>query len=558
MLYLTQDLIKRNKYFFLSRSRRFGKSIFVDTLESFYSNKRSLFNNTYIYNQLPESSWIGYPIFRLDFSVIDNANSNIFQAKFIAALQQIADSYELKINDNSIGYLTKNILISLKKKFGLGVVVLIDEYDAPYTAHHPDSNNAQEIFLTLKTFYSTLKSESKSIHFCFFTGVTRVMLTSASSGFSSYIDITFMDEFGDIVGFTKNELKQYFQQHIDNVALIKNTTSEEIYQEMKLWFDGYKFACDGERVYNPCSVIEYLHSKGENKQFWISTAESSFLREKLNAFPIYALKTIIRLHENDISNPRISTTPSLQLPSYLFESRCDLRVQTFDTLLLILVYHGYLSIDTCIPKAGNIVYSLKFPNYEVQTDYVNQIPSLLVADRIETLSLRKNVEDATECLTSHKWAEFIDKVNSVIAKMPNTMFSDHTVVTKEKLFQIIYQLIMIFGDFNSVDVEEMTSLGRADVVVENRNDIFITELKLEHNKEENPLDQCSTKYAPKFLEGGKEITCIAVIISVTERRITKWGVHRYSENGDFLQQQGELKGIHTVKINSFTTKLKNY
>jgi len=276
--------------FFLSRPRRFGKSLLISTLSALFSGRRDLFQGLWI-EQSPWL-WTKHPIIRLDMSSVTNRTAEIFEQDLIRKLNEIAAEHSLMLKGTSAA----NHLESLIKQLSTAekVVVLIDEYDKPLIDNIDNLEIASSNRKILQEFYTILKSQDENLRFVFLTGVTEFSKISVFSGLNNLNDLTFSTDYSALLGYTKDELKRYFSSEIDDVANVNGLTIEECNQRTKEWYNGYRFSKRDETVYNPFSTLKLLDSK-DFAAHWFETGTPHFLIEliKKRHFDLANLEEII-------------------------------------------------------------------------------------------------------------------------------------------------------------------------------------------------------------------------------------------------------------------------
>lgn len=255
------------KFHFLARPKRFGKTLLVDTMAEFFAGKKNLFINTYIHTTWPTYSWLKYPTIRLDFSKLPSGSVSEFRISLMDELQMQANNSETaRLTRTTVNGALCELISNLYEAYNSSVVILIDEYDSPHTSTRSNKEEAADILLLLEAFVRAVESMFKIIHFCFVTGVTKILLRSFAYEIAAD-DITTKPHYATIVGFDEDELNKYFDNHIQNVANARNVNKTEILTIMKTWHESFRFASNDVRVYNPCSIINYLASKGNLSPF---------------------------------------------------------------------------------------------------------------------------------------------------------------------------------------------------------------------------------------------------------------------------------------------------
>lgn len=341
-------LVSYDKYVFLSRPRRFGKSLLVTTIESFFLGQREYFVGLDIDRLIPEE-WGEFPVVHLDFSAHNYNSVEVVRNAIDSALSRYEKSLDLTDIPKEFSNRFENIIMEMNRVTGRGVVVLVDEYDNPITSAIGNSTLQEEIRNILHSFYSVLKRLDRYLRFCMLTGVTKYGKMSVFSGLNNLRDISSMDEYAGICGVTEQELRENFDSGVAGLAEKYNISIEETYQLLKSNYDGYHFSESMLDIYNPYSIINALaNSKVDN--YWFVTGTPTLLIKLLETNDI-DLETI---------NGAESTMANLG------------NISTFDVNPLALFYQtGYLTLKA-YDREENL-YLLGFPNKEVESSFMRSM-----------------------------------------------------------------------------------------------------------------------------------------------------------------------------------------
>jgi len=334
--------------YFLTRPRRFGKSLLISTLESLFKGERELFTDLWINSS--DYEWREFPVIRLDLSKAVSSTPEALSASLQELLQESANKYGISGIKRQFPSLSLSALVIELAKKG-PVVILIDEYDKPLVHQLPNMELVAKNREILSEFYTTIKALSQYIHRVFITGVSKFSKVSLFSGMNNLIDISMKAEYATLLGLTESEIGHYFKRELNLIAHKKEST-EAIVKKMKFWYNGYSFSRsrDTEKVYNPLSVMQFLQS-GEFDNYWFTTATPTFaiklIKENNYFIPdlekgIIVGKEIETSHETDI----------IDLPTLLFQT-------------------GYLTIDSY--DENSWTYFLKFPNEEVRRSFLDHL-----------------------------------------------------------------------------------------------------------------------------------------------------------------------------------------
>ena len=493
------NLIKDDgSYYFLSRPRRFGKSLTLSTLDAIFKGKRELFKGLYI--DTLDYDWKEHPVIHIDFSNIEYISILNLRKQIKDNLLIIASKYNVKIQDDFEYNQVLNSLIEELSKNGK-VVVLIDEYDSLLN-NNINNENIEDIRSVLRGFYSVLKASSANIRFCFITGVTKFSKMSIFSSMNNLVDISMSDEYSTMLGYTQEELEENFSEYIDKAIKEQNIEREEYLQEVKRWYDGYKFSANGESVYNPVSVGLFFSNGGiEFSNYWISTGGMTYLlteiakRVKFDA----SLSNCVK-----ISKDRLCSTDIVQM----------LRTNVSKENFLSLLYQtGYLTIKEATLVSGSYLLTLGYPNEEVENG-LNEIllPAYVgsAANSFDNLVIKSyfdngDVESAMATLSS------------IFASIPYY----ELVFDRESAWHSGFVCMMNIVGADIIP-ESATNKGRIDCVLKCPGDIYIIEFKFNQSAEEAIEQIKENKYYEPYMKEKKTIHLLGINFSTEEKNIIEW------------------------------------
>lgn len=472
--------------FFFSRPRRFGKSLTVSTLEEVFSGNKDLFKGLYIYDR--EYSWEDYPIIHIDFGRIDSSTVSILEEGIKLALQGIARKYGVEAAGSSPALMFGELIKALNEKYDRGVVILVDEYDRPVTNNLEDGKGVKSISRTMEAFYQMIKGYEAMERFVFITGITRLSQVSVFSKLNNLVDISRSRAFSDAVGYNSSELDSYFGDRIRNGAEKNGCSVDEMKDKMASWYDGFRFAYDGVKVYNPVSVGRFFTEDYEFSNYWYATATPVLL---IN----FAKKQKITLES--IQNAVIS---DVSYNSFDIMSLSEKNVDP-QTVVQLLMQTGYLTIGEKEEKSDIPLYRLVYPNKEVQISFETDLTAVYTGmPKSEINTVATNLQKA-----AHEGdADGMIKIlKSALSGLPYGIQLKY-----EKYYQsIIYLIFKMCG--MDVMAESMTNIGRIDAVLKSGTYIYIIECKIDRSAKE-ALDQINDKeYANRYynnmLDGYKVI-----------------------------------------------------
>lgn len=372
------NLIKNGKHYFISRPRRFGKSLFLNTLQEIFSGNKELFKGLEIYES--DYDWQKYPVVSLDFSKIANSTPDELKTALKIRLEIIAKEHDISIITTDIQVALDTLVVQLSKKYKNRVTVLIDEYDKPIIDRLDDLHIAQQNKDTLKGFFGTLKGLDPELRFTFVTGISKFSQVSLFSGLNNLKDITMDSRYAGMMGYTEEELKANFQDHICSIVNERNqqghlVTEENIIDELRNWYNGYRFSKSDVCVYNPFSTLNFMDKK-ETGSYWYSTGTPSFLIDQLKKHP----NSVISLDGTTAREDELMDISSLE--------EIDLGALMYQA--------GYFTIKDYHPTSKR--YYLGLPNEEVRTAFMN--------------SLVKNFTSTVDVRSSEKICKSLRKISS--------------------------------------------------------------------------------------------------------------------------------------------------
>lgn len=482
------SLLQKSRLFFLSRPRRFGKSLLLSTLYELFSGNKKLFNDTWI-GQSSDYDWKEYPVVYLDFSKLNNSSQVDFINDLIWQLKKIAKNYNLTIEEAPSLEAKCEFLIEQLARNNR-VVILIDEYDYPLLQYLSNSSLARELQRVIKNFFATLKSVDGAghIHSIFITGVTRFSKTSIFSGMNNLHDISMSSDAAELLGYTKDDLKQYFHDYIKELAESNNLSLNQAYAAIKEHYNGYRFSDELLYVYNPFSALHCLLTK-KFKNFWFQSGTPSFLinliKEQGNA--LQDIETI----DLDSSSFGIFDIESLHIIPVLFQT-------------------GYLTIREYHQQDDR--YVLGYPNQEVRESFNKYLIAILVGKTNQEID--PLLQQFKQALEQNNIELFCALLKTLFAHIPYQLHLSYEAYY-HSLLQFLTTLLSLRG--NS---EISSDKGRIDFVLETKTHIIIFELKFESNAQK-ALDQIiAKKYYEKYMFLHKNITLAGLSFNRTDKELT--------------------------------------
>lgn len=488
---LIYKLVKSGRYYFLSRPRRFGKSLLMSTLEAYFKGKKELFKGLAI-EQL-EKEWTVCPVFHLD---LNTGNYNSKEA-LIERLKRNLDVWEAAYGADSSVTKTElrfeRIVEEAYKQTGERVAILIDEYDKPLLQNIGNNALQNELRATLRSFYSVLKTQDRYIRFGLLTGVSKFGKLSVFSDLNNLEDISISRDWATLCGITETEIKAKLMPSISEMARDNNITVEEASARLKKKYDGYHFFQGAEGVYNPYSLLNALKNRTFGS-YWFETGTPSFL--------------VSLLQQNDYE---LNNLGQEEQAGDVLNS-----IDSVETNPIPLLYQsGYLTIKGYDDEFGN--YKLGFPNDEVERGFIRYL--------LPFYSPKKDKSKSAFFVESFVRDVRKGDVDSFMQRL-QTMFADNSYTIqgdKELYFQnTMYVIFKMMGFF--VDVERTTSMGRIDLVIKVNEYIYVIEIKLNGTADE-ALRQIEEKgYAEPYAMDDCKLFKIGVNFDSQIRGIKEWKI----------------------------------
>jgi hypothetical protein len=486
---IVHRLVTSGEYYFLSRPRRFGKSLLVNTMKELFLGNREVFEGTWIYDnwEWEESN----PVVHIDFTSMDYKNLGLDVA-LGKELDRIAHLQGIEYT-TSHTYAEK--FSALIEKLGVEnrVAILIDEYDKPIIdfLDKTQRSKAEENRQILKTLYSCLKNRDKYIRILFITGVSKFSRVSIFSELNNLLDITTDKNYSTLTGYTKEEIEANYSDYIERVRADYNMDRQPFLDAVKMWYNGYSW--DAENfVFNPFSIISMFATRALDN-YWFKSGTPTFLTK------------LIRERNIDISEYDSSFEVSANaLDSYEIE-KIDLKVLLFQT--------GYLTIKErkINPMNYSSIYRLAYPNMEVRDSFYNHLISEYTG--IEKTSFYTITEKLKQALEINDIESFMLNLKSLYASIPYDIFIEE----REAYYHsVIYLVLRLLSAHTDVEVE--TNRGRIDAVVQTENYIHVMEFKM-GNAEEAIAQIEEKKYYEKYLSDGREIILLGVAFGAEEKNV---------------------------------------
>ncbi len=480
-------LASTGKYYFLSRPRRFGKSLLVSTMEAYFSGKKELFSGLAM--ESLEKEWKEYPVLHFDFGGKSYSSREALDDILNIQLKKMEEDFDADVVSNACDSRLKGIIDAAYKKTGRQVVILVDEYDKPIIDNLTRAELREEFRETLQGFYSVMKSKDAYIRFGFLTGVTKIGRMSVFSGLNNLQDISMDKRYIDICGITEGELKRYFDESVQELSGACRLTKEECYARLARMYDGYHFCEDTAGIYNPFSILNTF-SKMKFGEYWFETGTPSFLVKYLKEGN-YNLDDISR---NDVSPEELSGV------NYASPQPITLMYQS-----------GYLTIKGYDEEFRS--YYLDYPNEEVRSGFLKSL-SQMFTPRLNEGEFA--VSRFVRALRSGDVEDFMNRFTAFLAGNGYDVQGDLELYFQNTM-SVMFKMMGLY-----VRTEYHTSRGRIDIVIDTADYVYIIELKRDQSPEV-ALQQIEEKgYDKPFLASGKQIIKLGVNFSSKTRSVDGW------------------------------------
>lgn len=471
---------------FLSRPRRFGKSMFVSMLQEMFQGNQELFKGLWIDSS--DYNWKEHAVIRLDFNLYPSTTAEELQANIKRYLAINAQRHGVTLQDGPHYAQFGDLILTLAAE--KPVVILIDEYDKPLIDNLQNLPEAKKILATLKGFYGVIKALDDHIRMSFITGISKFSKVGIFSDLNNLTDLTLHPVYATAFGFTEEEIRHYLANHINLFAEKEEMSSEEFIQKMRHWYNGFCFTRDKKNVYNPYSTM-HLFFNQHFSNYWFESGSPSFLIKQIMSgnYPV-----------EDLSKQSLN----------------ELALSTFEIdhleLMPLLVQTGYMTIKDY--DADSQRYQLDYPNWEVKNAFMVHL--LDAFTQVDKGLSEAHLWQMIDALQSHDLDKFFDVLQILFANIDYDLHLNF-----EKYYQTIFYLIFQLMGLR-IEAEAKTNIGRIDAVVELKERIYIFEFKLDKSAQD-ALDQIKTQnYYQKYQGSNKPITCVGANFSTQKRNLDGW------------------------------------
>ncbi len=476
------QLITGSEYVFLSRPRRFGKSLLVSTLYEIFSGNKALFKGLFIYDKI---EWESYPIIHIDFSVIDYSSGTDLREGLIQLMNGINSEFQLGVDKRGFKAYFNHLIRALNEKYGQ-VVVLVDEYDKPIVDYIDDIEKAEKNREILRDFFVVLKQADACLRFVFLTGVSKFSRVSVFSGLNNLQDITLHPKFATLLGYTQHELESYFDKYIQNLCFELGMKKAFLLNKIKTWYDGYSWNAK-DKVYNPFSILNLLSAQ-RFSNYWFASGTPTFLMKLIKN---------TELEATDFENKKVLES--------VFDSYDVDNMNVFS----LLFQTGYLTITQIDNKGRFPKYMLNYPNLEVKEAFLTYLFESFTQNRLD--EIQPAAEELRECLQDENLEGFMNIIRALFAKIPYFLH-----IPQEAYYHSLFYMILALMGVE-IDLEVLTDKGRIDGVLTFENKIYFIEFKYaKAGSNMNALTQKAIKqiksknYEERFLNDLRERVFLGV------------------------------------------------
>ena len=481
------------KYNYLSRPRRFGKSVLVDTLEAYFLGKKELFEGLKIMQM--ETEWVKRPVIRLDMSRAGAAPESV-RSYLDNAFHQLESEYDIAVRqDSSLADRFDAIIQTAYNKTGLQVAILIDEYDSPLQ-HSWKTPQHEACTAVYREVFAILKADDKYEKFVFITGITKFTQISLFSVLNNLSNISFEPEYAAICGITKEEVLRDFKPEINKLAEYEDWTFDEAVAQLTAYYDGYHFTRFSPDIFNPYSLLNCL---AENKfgSYWFTSGTPTYLINMMRKYQVVPTDVITRVEAD--------------------ASEFDVPTENMPTIMPLLYQSGYITIKEYHEDYN--YYVLDVPNKEVKMGLTKAlIPSYVTQNTLATTNTARRIAQA---LDKQNMEEALTLLQTFLGTVPYCNNAHYEGHYQQMLF-IIFSLLTDY----QVDVEVHTPNGRVDVVLLTHTDLFLLEIKLDRSAK-SAMQQINLKnYHKRFALSGKPITKVGINFNSKTGNIDNWVIEK--------------------------------
>lgn len=488
--YLVDFIDKGYKYVFLSRPRRFGKSLFASMIHAYYEGRKDLFEGLAMGEY--EKDWVKHPVLHFDMSAAKHMDKDMLE-RYLADMltdQEAVFGYKSEKQDPNIRL--KDLVVTANRLTGRKVALIIDEYDAPLLDVVHEELNLVALRRAMQNFYSPIKSLDPYLEFVFLTGITKFAQLSIFSELNNLFNISMYDKYSAICGISSEELHTQMLPDVERLAEHLHLSVDETFERLKRKYDGYHFSKNSEDVYNPFSLFKALAS-GDIGDYWFDSGTPTYIIKLLQKYNVGL---------RDLTGQDAGV------------SDFDVSPENMTTALPLLYQSGYLTIKHYDPMID--LYTLGYPNEEVRTGMVRSLAANYLTPAEGTNS--SFVIKFVKAVIADDMEQALTLMRAYLAGVSYRL-SNKTERDVQTIFYLVFSLI---GSF--IKVEEESAHGRADVVITLPSVVYVMELKFDGSADA-ALRQIDEKgYLIPYTADGKRLVKVGVNYSSEERTITEWRI----------------------------------
>lgn len=495
MLYIDKtayiyNIAASGKYFFLGRPRRFGKSLLVSTMQSYFEGKKQLFRGLAI--EKLESEWTEYPVLHFDMSGGKHMDAEQFEQYLGYRLEEEEKKWGITMPVNGANNRLIELINTAYDKTGKQVVVLVDEYDAPMLDVVHETDCLDKLRNTMRNFYSPLKYCDPKLRFVFLTGITKFSQMSIFSELNNIKNISMDNEYAAICGITEEEMLTQMSDDIDALAQAQGIGREEAISKLKDNYDGYHFSAKSPDMFNPYSLLNCF-ADNEFNDYWFSSGTPTYLLNMMRKYEVMPTDVITSVEAD--------------------ASEFDAPTENMTTIMPLLYQSGYITIKD-YNRAYNY-YTLDVPNKEVKVGLTKAlIPSYVTRNTLATTNTARRIAQALDKRDMDGALRLLQTFLGTIPYCENTNYEGHYQ-------QLLFVVFSLLTDF-LVDVEVHTPNGRVDIVLLTRTDLYLIELKLNKTAQEAMRQIDLKDYRQRFALCGKPVTKVGINFDAEKKTIGNW------------------------------------
>ena len=481
-------MINLGSYIFLSRPRRFGKSLLVSTLQAYFEGKKDLFKGLYI--DTVEKDWTEYPVLKFSMASAKHVDTDRLNRYLSSMLEREEEKWNITSPKQDANDRLLDLILTAYEQTGKRVVVLIDEYDAPLLDVAHETVKLDELRQIMRNFYSPLKDCDPYLKFVFLTGITKFSQLSIFSELNNLKNISMDPAFAAVCGISEDEIKAQMADYLDDFAKAQEISQEEAMEELKKQYDGYHFSWPSPDIFNPFSLLNAFQDR-MLKSYWFESGTPTFLIEMMRKFNVI---------------------PSMLKPSNVMASGFDAPTENMSSIMPLLYQSGYMTIKDYNSKAN--LYTLDIPNNEIRIGLMESLlPNYIAIDTYKGVSTVAEMYLALENEDLNEMIRLLQEYLLTIPQCDNTNYEGHYQ-------QMLYVIFSLLGRY--VDVEVRTPRGRVDMVMNSGKALYLFELKL-NKSAEAAMNQINLKnYPSRFALTGLPIVKVGINFNSETHTIEDW------------------------------------